>query len=103
MKDRLKFFEESFHQDMDQYLSTGYLQIAERRGEAESWGIQRCFVEPVVTLFDDVQTRRKRYDYCVQRPAQGKSKSGLAAIEVVVSETRVLILSAKIFSCISED
>ncbi|XP_022602742.1 dysbindin isoform X1 [Seriola dumerili] len=32
LKDRQKFFEEAFQQDMEQYLSTGYLQIAERRG-----------------------------------------------------------------------
>lgn len=35
LKDRQKFFEEAFQQDMEQYLSTGYLQIAERRGEEE--------------------------------------------------------------------
>uniref|UniRef100_A0A8C6M8J0 Dystrobrevin binding protein 1b n=1 Tax=Nothobranchius furzeri TaxID=105023 RepID=A0A8C6M8J0_NOTFU len=31
LKDRQKFFEEAFQQDMEQYLTTGYLQIAERR------------------------------------------------------------------------
>lgn len=35
VKERQKFFEEAFQQDMEQYLSTGYLQIAERRGEEE--------------------------------------------------------------------
>lgn len=35
LKERQKFFEEAFQQDMEQYLSTGYLQIAERRGEKE--------------------------------------------------------------------
>lgn len=34
LKERQKFFEEAFQQDMEQYLSTGYLQIAERRGES---------------------------------------------------------------------
>lgn len=39
LKERQKFFEEAFQQDMEQYLSTGYLQIAERRGEtAQRWG-----------------------------------------------------------------
>lgn len=38
LKDRQKFFEEAFQQDMEQYLSTGYLQIAERRGEK----VERC-------------------------------------------------------------
>lgn len=39
LKERQKFFEEAFQQDMEQYLSTGYLQIAERRGEREErWG-----------------------------------------------------------------
>ncbi|XP_037548781.1 dystrobrevin binding protein 1b [Nematolebias whitei] len=31
LKDRQKFFEEAFQQDMEQYLTTGYLQITERR------------------------------------------------------------------------
>lgn len=35
LKERQKFFEEAFQHDMEQYLSTGYLQIAERRGK---WG-----------------------------------------------------------------
>ncbi|XP_031442253.1 dystrobrevin binding protein 1b isoform X1 [Clupea harengus] len=32
LKDRQKFFEEAYQQDVEQYLSTGYLQINERRG-----------------------------------------------------------------------
>ena len=36
LKERQKFFEEAFQQDMEQYLSTGYLQIAERRGKSGS-------------------------------------------------------------------
>ncbi|XP_023667766.1 dystrobrevin binding protein 1b [Paramormyrops kingsleyae] len=31
LKERQKFFEEAFQQDMEQYLSAGYLQIADRR------------------------------------------------------------------------
>ncbi|XP_038652976.1 dysbindin-A isoform X2 [Scyliorhinus canicula] len=31
LKERQKFFEEAFQQDLEQYLSTGYLQIAQRR------------------------------------------------------------------------
>ncbi|XP_062848023.1 dysbindin-A isoform X2 [Trichomycterus rosablanca] len=31
LKERQKYFEEAFQQDMEQYLSTGYLQIADRR------------------------------------------------------------------------
>lgn len=34
LKERQKYFEEAFQQDMEQYLSTGYLQISDRRGEA---------------------------------------------------------------------
>lgn len=30
LKERQKFFEEAFQQDMEQYLSTGYLQIDHR-------------------------------------------------------------------------
>lgn len=36
LKDRQKFFEEAFQQDMEHYLSTSYLQITERRGEKKS-------------------------------------------------------------------
>lgn len=43
LKDRQKFFEEAFQQDMEQYLSTGYLQIAERRGEE----LESLFQEPL--------------------------------------------------------
>lgn len=32
LKERQKFFEEAFQQDMEHYLSSGYLQITERRG-----------------------------------------------------------------------
>lgn len=35
LRERQKFFEDAFQQDMEQYLSSGYLQIAERRGK---WG-----------------------------------------------------------------
>lgn len=38
LKERQKFFEEAFQQDMEQYLSTGYLQI-ERRGK---WRLLEC-------------------------------------------------------------
>ncbi|KAK2855256.1 hypothetical protein Q7C36_007125 [Tachysurus vachellii] len=31
LKERQKYFEEAFHQDMEQYLSTGYLRITDRR------------------------------------------------------------------------
>lgn len=37
LKERQKFFEEAFQQDMEQYLSTGYLRIAERRGKSGSY------------------------------------------------------------------
>lgn len=33
LKERQKYFEEAFQQDMEQYLSTGYLQITDRRGQ----------------------------------------------------------------------
>lgn len=36
LKERQKYFEEAFQQDMEQYLSTGYLQITERRGETRA-------------------------------------------------------------------
>ncbi|NXL79980.1 DTBP1 protein, partial [Leptocoma aspasia] len=43
LKERQKFFEEAFQQDMEQYLSTGYLQIAERRGK---FSLIALFVSP---------------------------------------------------------
>lgn len=33
LKERQKFFEEAFQQDVEQYLSTGHLHITGRRGE----------------------------------------------------------------------
>ncbi|KAL0985491.1 hypothetical protein UPYG_G00157560 [Umbra pygmaea] len=36
LKERQKYFEEAFQQDMEQYLSTGYLQITDRRGPTGS-------------------------------------------------------------------
>lgn len=58
LKERQKFFEEAFQQDMEQYLSTGYLQIAERRGETEERCSQKFITEIVVMLFDDILTAR---------------------------------------------
>ena len=45
LKERQKFFEEAFQQDMEQYLSTGYLQIAERRGKSGSRCVGGCALE----------------------------------------------------------
>uniref|UniRef100_A0A8C8IP05 Uncharacterized protein n=1 Tax=Oncorhynchus tshawytscha TaxID=74940 RepID=A0A8C8IP05_ONCTS len=45
MKERQKFFEEAFQQDMDQYLSTGYLQISERRGPIGSFSSMEVNVD----------------------------------------------------------
>lgn len=39
LKERQKFFEEAFQQDMEQYLSTGYLQITERRGKKKKMSL----------------------------------------------------------------
>uniref|UniRef100_A0A8C7SJS0 Dystrobrevin binding protein 1b n=1 Tax=Oncorhynchus mykiss TaxID=8022 RepID=A0A8C7SJS0_ONCMY len=40
-----KFFEEAFQQDMDQYQSTGYLQISERRGPIGSFSSMEVNVD----------------------------------------------------------
>uniref|UniRef100_A0A8C6M8L0 Dystrobrevin binding protein 1b n=1 Tax=Nothobranchius furzeri TaxID=105023 RepID=A0A8C6M8L0_NOTFU len=45
LKDRQKFFEEAFQQDMEQYLTTGYLQIAERRGSMSSMEVNVDMLE----------------------------------------------------------
>ncbi|XP_029591112.1 dysbindin isoform X1 [Salmo trutta] len=45
MKERQKFFEEAFQQDIDQYLSTGYLQISERRGERPTLTLTPCHLQ----------------------------------------------------------
>eukprot|EP00069_Balaena_mysticetus_P002028 bmy_00680T0 len=39
LRERQKFFEEAFQQDMEQYLSTGCLQTAERRGNMSSMDV----------------------------------------------------------------
>ncbi|NXG61272.1 DTBP1 protein, partial [Hemiprocne comata] len=45
LKERQKFFEEAFQQDMEQYLSTGYLQITERRGNMSSMEVNVDMLE----------------------------------------------------------
>ncbi|XP_075872515.1 dystrobrevin binding protein 1b isoform X4 [Nelusetta ayraudi] len=45
LKERQKFFEEAFQQDMEQYLCTGYLQIAERRGSMSSMEVNVDMLE----------------------------------------------------------
>ncbi|KAM4550246.1 dystrobrevin binding protein 1b isoform 4-T4 [Fundulus diaphanus] len=45
LKERQKFFEEAFQQDMEQYLSTGYLQITERRGSMSSMEVNVDMLE----------------------------------------------------------
>ncbi|XP_061110266.1 dysbindin-A isoform X2 [Conger conger] len=45
LKERQKFFEEAFQQDMEQYLSTGYLQIGERRGSMSSMEVNVDMLE----------------------------------------------------------
>ncbi|XP_064838693.1 dysbindin-like isoform X2 [Oncorhynchus masou masou] len=45
LKERQKFFEEAFQQDMDQYQSTGYLQISERRGSFSSMEVNVDMLE----------------------------------------------------------
>uniref|UniRef100_A0A3Q3Q9H3 Dystrobrevin binding protein 1b n=1 Tax=Monopterus albus TaxID=43700 RepID=A0A3Q3Q9H3_MONAL len=45
LKEKQKFFEEAFQQDMEQYLSTGYLQIAERRGSMSSMEVNVDMLE----------------------------------------------------------
>ncbi|XP_016349484.1 dysbindin-like isoform X2 [Sinocyclocheilus anshuiensis] len=45
LKDRQKYFEEAFQQDMEHYLSTGYLQIAERRGSMSSMEVNVDMLE----------------------------------------------------------
>ncbi|XP_058260824.1 dystrobrevin binding protein 1b isoform X2 [Hemibagrus wyckioides] len=45
LKDRQKFFEEAFQQDMEHYLSTSYLQIAERRGSMSSMEVNVDMLE----------------------------------------------------------
>ncbi|XP_034017000.1 dystrobrevin binding protein 1b isoform X2 [Thalassophryne amazonica] len=45
LKERQRFYEEAFQQDMEQYLSTGYLQIAERRGSMSSMEVNVDMLE----------------------------------------------------------
>ncbi|XP_026863050.1 dysbindin-A isoform X2 [Electrophorus electricus] len=45
LKERQKYFEEAFQQDMEQYISTGYLQIADRRGSMSSMEVNIDMLE----------------------------------------------------------
>ncbi|XP_029446551.1 dysbindin isoform X2 [Rhinatrema bivittatum] len=55
LKERQKFFEEAFQQDMEQYLSTGYLQITERRGS----GFEICQNEVSVQVPSQSELQQK--------------------------------------------
>ncbi|XP_052434772.1 dysbindin-A isoform X4 [Carassius gibelio] len=45
LKERQKYFEEAFQQDMEQYLSSGYLQITDRRGSMSSMEVNVDLLE----------------------------------------------------------
>ncbi|XP_076826323.1 dysbindin-A isoform X2 [Brachyhypopomus gauderio] len=45
LKEKQKYFEDAFQQDMEQYLSTGYLQIADRRGSMSSMEVNIDMLE----------------------------------------------------------
>ncbi|XP_058254555.1 dysbindin-A isoform X2 [Hemibagrus wyckioides] len=45
LKERQKYFEEAFQQDMEQYLSTGYLRITDRRGSMSSMEVNVDMLE----------------------------------------------------------
>ncbi|XP_076864512.1 dystrobrevin binding protein 1b isoform X2 [Brachyhypopomus gauderio] len=45
LKERQKCLEEALHQDMEHYLSTGYLQIADRRGSMSSMEVNVDMLE----------------------------------------------------------
>ncbi len=89
LKERQKFFEEAFQQDMEQYLSTGYLQIAERRGEKEErWG-QTFFTGATAVLFDRILNSLKFSISCGLRPCKGKCWGVEVSVVVSVTHSRV--------------
>ncbi|XP_045353292.1 dysbindin isoform X1 [Leopardus geoffroyi] len=85
LKERQKFFEEAFQQDMEQYLSTGYLQIAERRepmGSMSSMEVNIDMLEQM-DLMDvsdqealDVFLNSGSEDTAVPSPAAGPEAGG---------------------------
>lgn len=65
LKERQKFFEEAFQQDMEQYLSTGYLQITERRGERA--GVDGIRLLPTFKDWLGVNnTEKHKYRLCLE-------------------------------------
>ncbi|XP_049479145.1 dysbindin-like isoform X4 [Panthera uncia] len=96
LKERQKFFEEAFQQDMEQYLSTGYLQIAERRepmGSMSSMEVNIDMLEQM-DLMDvsdqealDVFLNSGSEDPAVPSPAAGPEAGG-GPIEVTLQVPR---------------
>ncbi|XP_049479137.1 dysbindin-like [Panthera uncia] len=96
LKERQKFFEEAFQQDMEQYLSTGYLQIAERRepmGSMSSMEVNIDMLEQM-DLMDvsdqealDVFLNSGSEDPAVLSPAAGPEAGG-GPIEVTLQVPR---------------
>ncbi|XP_007539330.2 dysbindin [Erinaceus europaeus] len=84
LKERQKFFEEAFQQDMEQYLSTGYLQIAERREPTGSMSSMEVNIDMLeqMDLMDisdqealDVFLNSGGEDNTVQSPVSGPESS----------------------------
>ncbi|XP_077363853.1 dysbindin-like isoform X2 [Festucalex cinctus] len=93
LKDRHKLLEESFQQDVEQYLSSGYLQIAERRGPTGSMSSMEVNVDMLeqMDLMDmsdhealDVFLHSGGEDNSAASPVAGPAESLSAEISLAV-------------------
>ncbi|XP_041962406.1 dysbindin-A isoform X1 [Alosa sapidissima] len=94
LKERQKFFEEAFQQDMEQYLSTGYLQIADRREPLGSMSSMEVNVDMLeqMDLTDvsdhealDVFLNSSGEDNSAASPVSGPEQDSLSSAEAEIS------------------
>ncbi|KAL3043806.1 hypothetical protein OYC64_003627 [Pagothenia borchgrevinki] len=90
LKERQKFFEEAFQQDMEQYLSTGYLQIAERRGPIGSMSSMEVNVDMLEQM--DLMDMSDHEALDVFLHSGGEDNSGTSPVADVESFTTEISL-----------
>ncbi|XP_033949873.1 dystrobrevin binding protein 1b isoform X2 [Pseudochaenichthys georgianus] len=90
LKERQKFFEEAFQQDMEQYLSTGYLQISERRGPIGSMSSMEVNVDMLEQM--DLMDMSDHEALDVFLHSGGEDNSGASPVADVESFTTEISL-----------
>ncbi|CAB1350973.1 unnamed protein product, partial [Coregonus sp. 'balchen'] len=93
LKERQKLFEEAFQQDMDQYLSTGYLQITERRGPIGSFSSMEVNVDmleqmDLMDISDHDSLDSLTTEITLQVPTQAELRNKLSSLSSTCTDSQ---------------